>query len=291
MVGLKPTRGRVSAAPANVMMTNPLSIQGSIARSVRDIALLLDIASGPTEGDPFVIPPPSRPFLEEVGVDPGPCRIALSTTRRDGSPVDPECAAAAEAVASLLEELGHHVEPASPPYPLDALSTCMSVYMAAGLAVDVDQRLAHLGRELADDDLEALTRTIYLMGKGLSAAQMVGAMQEVERAARVMGGFFQEHDLLVTPTLACRVPPLGLIDTSDMTSVAAHASVMADLASPYNVTGQPAISLPMGRDRDGLPIGVQLVASFAREDLLIRAASQLEAARPWDTTPVWPAIG
>jgi amidase len=268
-------------------MSNPQSINGALARSVRDAALLLDVAEGHTGGDPFVISAPAGPYCDEVERDPGTCRIALSVSAPNGGSTDPECVAATEAVAATFAELGHHVEIAAPDWPLEALSNSISTFMAAGLAADVGQRLAELGRDLHDDDLELLTRRMFEMGRTLPASAMVVALQDLERAARIIGAFFADHDVLLTPTISRRVPPLGLIDTSDMDSLT-HAAAMATYTSPFNVTGQPAISLPAAVDSEGLPIGVQLAAAFGREDLLIRVASQLERARPWDTAPVWP---
>jgi amidase len=155
------------------------------------------------------------------------------------------------------------------------------------LAVDIDARLAELGRELRDDDLEPLTRQVYEAGKRATGADMVVAHQQLEHTARRVGRFFVDHDVLVTPTVPVPTPPLGLLDTRDPAAMARHAGPIVALTGPFNVTGQPAISLPLGRASDGMPLGVQLVAAFGREDVLLRIASQLEAAAPWDTRPAW----
>jgi amidase len=166
----------------------------------------------------------------------------------------------------------------------------MQIYMAAPMAADIDSFLHSKGRELRDDDLESLTRYIYEMGKEARAVDLAHAAGELERAAQEIGAFFSDYEVLVTPTLSRQVPPLGLLDTMNMSSIAAHAGAFSALTSPYNITGQPAMSLPLGFDSNGLPVGVQFVAAFGREDLLIRLASQVEQVAPWRTTPVWPPV-
>ncbi len=288
LVGLKPSRGRTPFAPRRVAMAYPLGVNHVLSRSIRDTALLLDVTAGPVAGDPYVIAPPARPYMEQVGAPPGRCRIAVSTLRPGGDPVHPDCRAAVEDVARGLEDLGHHVEEAAPVYPVEALRLVMRVFMSVPMAADIDARLAALGRPLAEDDLEPFTRMLYQSAASVRGADVVGAHQELEQASWTIGRFFADHDVLLTPTMAEPVPPLGLLDTSDVAVMAQRAGPFAELTSPYNVTGQPAISLPLGRDGNGLPVGVQLVAGFGREDLLLRIASQLEEACPWPTTPAWP---
>jgi amidase len=269
-------------------MSYPLGVNHVLTRSVRDTAVLLDVTAGPVPGDPYVIPPPRRPFVDEDGASPGRCRIALCTSTPPGDRVDADCRAVAEDVAGLASDLGHHVEEAAPVYPLEALQVAMRVFMTGPLAVDVDVRLAALDRGLRDDDLEPFTRMLYEAGKSLTGADVIVAHQELETAARTIGSFFVDRDLLVTPTIARPVPPLGLLDTTDVKAMTRTAASFSALTSPFNVTGQPAISLPLGQDSCGLPVGVQLVAAFGREDLLLRVAAQLEEARAWSARPVWP---
>ena len=289
LVGLKPSRGRVTAAPKRTLLSYPLGINHVLTRSVRDSALVLDLSAGPVTGDPYVIASPSSPWLDEVGLAPGACRIAVDLATPAGEPVHADCAAVVQDVAQLLAELGHRVDAARPAYPVDALSCAMSTFMGTSLVVDVDDRLAVLGRDLRDDDLEPLSRMIYEQARSLTGAAVARAHMELERASRTIGSFFVEHDLLLTPTLARPVPPLGLLDTTNLASIREHAAAYAAMTSFCNVTGQPAISLPLGVDRRGLPVGVQLVAAYGREDLLLRVAAQLEVARPWSMRPVWPA--
>jgi amidase len=290
LVGLKPTRGRTPAWPRRTAFSYPLGVNHVLTRSVRDTALVLDLTAGPLPGDPAVTPPPARPFLEEVGAPPGRLRVALGLGRPDGGPVHPDCRAAAEATARLLESLGHEVEVGEPEWPADALRTAMSALMAAPLAADVDDRLAELGRPLAAGDLEPMTLLMYEGAKRMPAVDLVRALQELERAARTIGAFFTGHDLLLTPTISQPVPPLGLLDTTNPASMMEHGAAYSAFTGFANTTGQPAISLPLAVDATGLPIGVQLVAAFGREDLLLQVAAQIEQATPWSTRPVWPAV-
>jgi amidase len=196
--------------------------------------------------------------------------------------------AATEQAAKLLESLGHDVEVAAPEWPADALRMAMTVFMSAPLTVDVDARLAELGRALADDDLEPMTRMVYENGKRLSATDVVAAHQELERAAHVLGRFHQTYDLVLTPTLAQPVPPLGTLDTTRLEAMAEHGPAYSSFTGVANVTGQPAVSLPLATDSTGLPLGIQLMAAFGREDVLLRISAQVEAAQPWSIRPVWP---
>jgi amidase len=290
LVGLKPSRMRTPSRPRLASFAYPLAVNHVLTRTVRDSAVLLDIGAGPVAGDPYAAPPPARRYAEEVGAPVERLRVALQTTMPNGDPVDDACAAAATATAKLLSELGHDVvDDTAPAYPLDALAAVMSVCMIAPMTAEIDARLGELGRALQEDDLEPFTRILYDVGKTLDAAAVVRALQDVERAGQVIGEFFVEHDVLVTPTVARTVPRLGVLDTTVPESMYTNAAAYSAMTSPFNATGQPAMSLPMDVDDDGLPVGVQLVAAYGREDLLLRLGAQLESARPWPTTPVWPA--
>jgi amidase len=290
LVGLKPTRGRVPAAPAYAAFSSPLSVAHAITRSVRDSAVLLDVAAGPVPGDAFVIEPNARPYVDEVGADPGVLRIAIDIRTPSGEDVHPDHAAAVHRTASTLRELGHEVVEARPRYPFDAILDALRTLFGITTSAQVDARLAELGRPLDDTaDLEPFTFMIYASAKGLTGEDLHEAYTSLERAAREMGAFFVDHDVLVTPTVARPAPELGLLDVTDLQAMSSHAGKYAALTGPYNVTGQPALSLPLATDGDGMPIGVQFVASFGREDVLLRLGSQLEAATPWDARPRWPA--
>jgi amidase len=166
----------------------------------------------------------------------------------------------------------------------NALNTVMS----AALVVDVERRLAELDRDLAAGDLEPMTLMMYEATKQMPATAFVLALQDVDRAARTMDALHDTYDVLLTPTVSQPVPPLGLIDTTNPASVIEHAASYAAFTGVANVTGQPAISLPLATDSDGMPCGVHFVARSDDEEVLLRLASQLEQAAPWSTAPVWP---
>lgn len=288
LVGLKPSRARTPKAPRRAAFTGPMSVDHALTRSVRDSALLLDVAAGPLPGDAYRAPPPARPFVDEVGADPGRLRIAVSTTRPDGTPADAVCAGAATDLAELLAGLGHEVVEAAPPYPTDAMQAVMQFFSAAPMTAAIDELLRDLGRDLRDDDLEPFTRLLYDYGRDARGVEVLTGLDEIERVGQELGPFFVDHDLVLTPTLPVPPPPLGLLDTTDIEAMYTHAGAISAFTSVWNITGQPAVSLPTGRTPDGLPVGVQLVAALNREDLLLRVAAQVEAAQPWPTAPARP---
>jgi amidase len=243
-------------------------------------------------GDPYYAPPPARPFTAEVGTEPGPLRIGLRTVAPLGTcETDSECVAAAEDAARLLESLGHTVEPASPTALDDAsLFGQFFVVLTTSVVNDVREISAKAGRAVGPDDVEPLTWMYYEMGLQHSASAYLEAIDNMHKWSRSVaiwweptdsggGGF----DLLLTPTMAEPPPALGdVVGTKDDPARgAARATPFAAYCAPFNVTGQPGISVPLHWSASNLPIGVQLVAPYAREDLLLRVASQLEAARPW----------
>ena len=289
LVGLKPTRGRTPTFPYVGALSSPLSVQHALTRSVRDSALLLDVAAGGMPGDPVVAPLRSRPFLDEVSAPPSRLRVAFSLARPDGGPVHPDCAAAVRQLADLLMSLGHEVEEAAPAVPPEGVMTALATGMAAPLAARVDAWLETTGRTLGDDDLEPFTRVLYDVGKSLTGVDVVRALEAVEVVGHAVGPFFERYDLLLTSTVAEPAPALGLLDTKRPEAMYQRAGDFSAMTSIYNVTGQPAISLPTARDRSGVPIGTQLAARFGNEALLLCVAAQIEETQPWSTAPAWPA--
>jgi amidase len=280
LFGLKPSRGRVPNAPAADGFAYAFACQHALTRSVRDSAALLDAVAGPLPGDPYAAPAPVRPFLEEVGADPGRLRIGWTTTSARGLGADPECAAVTADAARLCEALGHHVDEVEFAYDADAFTAAQSVIMAANARAVIDRRLATLGRPLADDDVEPFTHVLYDMAGARTASELVIALETVERLGRQTAANFDGYDVLLTPTLLCRVPELGWADTTRPETMV-HASAFTAFAGVFNATGQPAMSVPFGVDTAGLPLGVQFAAPFGAEAVLLRLAAQLEAAAPW----------
>jgi len=279
LVGLKPTRGRGTLAPELGEYWGPLTHEHVVTRSLRDCAAVLDAVAGPAPGDPYTAPPPLRPFAREVGADPGSLRIGLVTSSALFE-IHSDCIRAVEATARLLEELGHRVEPVQPP----ALGRAeIGPWITAGIARDLDRWSEITGDKIGSDDVEPLNWMMAEAGRSLNGAQYV-ALEEVAWAwaREVQQPWSEGLDLLLTPTAALPPPPLGwLAPTVEPFELLQRLGQQTVFTLPFDVTGQPAISLPLHWNDAGLPIGVQLVAATCREDLLFRVGAQLEAARPW----------
>jgi amidase len=287
LFGLKPSRGRVPNAPFLEAFSYPVGCTHSLTRTVRDSAALLDVVSGPAPGDAVTVAPPARPFLEEVGADAGRLRIGFTTITARGTNADDDLVAAVARTAALCESLGHSVEEAAFTYDAEAANGALAAVMSVNVAFAVDARLGELGRELHDDDLEPFTRVLYDGGRAMSGSKVIGALQQLERTSREVAPYFEQYDLLLTPTLSICVPELGWVDTRRPDTMV-NASAFSAFTGVFNTTGHPAMSLPAGVDGNGLPIGVQFVARLGDEATLLRLASALEMAAPWPTTPVVP---
>lgn len=286
LVGLKPSRGRTSLGPEVGDSWNGAVAEHVLTRSVRDTATVLDAVHGYMPGDPYVAPAPPRPFAQEVGADPGRLRIGLMT-RAPGSivPVDAECAAAAESTATLLESLGHSVH-SSFPEALDEVefNEHFGAVVTGCTARDLDYWGKKLGRELVAEDVEIHTWTLAGMGRRVSAVTYLAAVAWLQSFTRRVERWWGDgFDLLLTPTMAVLPPPLGEMKPTPQDPLRGflRSTPVVAFTAPFNVTGQPAISLPLQMSASGLPIGVQLVASYGREDLLLRVAAQLEKTQPW----------
>jgi amidase len=286
LVGLKPSRGRVSLGPLLGDAWHGLAIEGVVCRSVRDSAGVLDAIAGAMPGDPYAAPVQNRPFVQEVGADPGKLRIGMMKRTPQGSAtLHPDCVAAVEETARLLESLGHHVEQ-SHPGALDETDFAgfFTDVVASHTVAALDQIGALLGRKLNAEDVELWTWQMASRGFGLSAAQYLIAINWLQLWSRRVADWWSNgFDLLLTPTIAEPPVPLGTFVAHPEHPSKGFSRLMNAIpfTPPYNVTGQPAISLPLTWNAEGLPIGSQLVAAFGREDLLIRVAAQLEQARPW----------
>ncbi|MGH9012562.1 MAG: amidase [Acidimicrobiia bacterium] len=286
LVGLKPTRGRTTLAPDHGEYWGPLTHEHVLTRTVRDSAAVLDAVHGPAPGDPYTAPAPARPYADEVGRDPGELRIGLRTQGTSGGPgAHPDCVAAVEATAKLLESLGHVVEPETAG-GLDGpeLGANFALVFSTIVARELDRWSARLGRTIALDELEPLNAMSAEMGAAITAAQYLGAIEGLHSWSRGVAAWWAEgNDVLVTPTIPEPPVPLGELSASapDQFGVLMRLGGLTSFTAPFNVTGQPAVSLPLHWNDDGLPIGVQLVAAYGREDVLIRLASQLEQAKPW----------
>ena len=281
--GLKPTRGRNPLGPNFGDIMGGLVVEHALTRSVRDSATILDATAGPAPGDPYVAPPPARPFPEEVGTPPGRLRIAFSESSALGGPVRPECREAVHEAAALCEELGHRVVEAAPAVDAERFMASFMALWAGGCAWGVDGLAIVIGKPPAAEEFEPLTWALYERGKGVGAAEYLLALQGLQQLARRIAGFFLEHDVWLTPTLAEPPFELGTLDypAEEIDAAIYRAFAFTPFTSLFNVTGQPAMSVPLHWSPAGLPIGVQFAARYGDEATLFRLAAQLEEARPW----------
>ena len=281
--GLKPTRARNPSGPLVGEAWSGMATAHALTRSVRDSAALLDATNGPAIGDPYWAPPPARPYLDEVGADPGRLRIAVMTGAPGGGKVDPECVAAAEAAAELCAELGHRVEEADPGIDFDVVRHVMRLFMACQVRAMIELRYQALGRAVDGSDVEAVAWAFAQEADTRSGAEYARAVQLMHGLGRALDGFLHDWDVLLTPTLARAPWPLGVISMMDPDVDRYFDALMAHIpfTPPFNMSGQPAMSVPLHWSEDGLPVGVQFAARFGAEDILFRLAAQLEQAHPW----------
>ena len=258
-----------------------LAAQHAVTRTVRDSAALLDAIAGPMPGDPYFATRPTRPYLDEVTTEPGPLRIAFARSAPNGTPLHPDCIAAVEYAARLCEQLGHRVEEASPQFDAPALERGFQQVFAANTMANIARAT---GGAMPDPALvEPLTYALALRARTIDAAQYILAIHALHRQARGIAGFFERYDLWLTPTLA--QPPTAIghfdIESSDVERWIAQLSAYIPFTYLFNVTGQPAMSVPLWWGSDGLPIGCQFAARYGDEPILFRLAGQLERAQPW----------
>jgi amidase len=279
LVGLKPSRGRISQGPRIGEGWAGATTDGVVSRSVRDTAAMLDVISGRRTGDPYVAAPPTRPFADEVGVDPGRLRIGLAPSHT-GVQTDPECVAAVEAAGSLLEQLGHDVELAQPDAFFDAeFSRHFVTIVAVATAVDFVNMGDAIGRPIEETDVEASNWLMGSIGRSISAADYIASLNWVHAWSRRLQAWWDDFDVLVSPVIAVPPPPIGWL--SDPEHGTERLTSILQFTAQFNVSGQPAVSLPLHSSHTGLPVGVQFVGPIDDEALLIRLAAQLETAAPW----------
>ncbi|HEY2774599.1 MAG TPA: amidase [Candidatus Binatia bacterium] len=284
LVGLKPTRARSTLGPGFGEFWWATTHEHALTRSVRDSAGILDAIRGPAPGDPYTAPAPERPYAQEVGRDPGRLRIGIHTIRPGiGTPAHPDCVRAVEETARVLEGLGHIVEQSAPDFRVSEDNAVFTMFTTS-IARDIDRWSSRIGRTISLEEIEPTNALAVEIGRSTSATQYVEATENLQRDARTLaswwaGGF----DILLTPTLAeppWPIGPLGPGGAEPMETIR-RWTVYSPFCMPFNMSGQPAVSLPLSWNDDGLPIGVQAVAAYGREDLLIRLGCQLEQALPW----------
>lgn len=304
LFGLKPSRGRTPTGPRRGQLWRGAAVEHVLSRSVRDSATMLDATHGADPGSAFEIPDPVGPWADEVRTDPGRLRIAWNTVPCVDTPVDPECVAAVHRTVELLAALGHEVVEDHVAIDGQLLSRDFLIIVAGELGSDVAEATAAMGRAPRRGELEPSTRALSLVSGALSARDFSGAIRRLEVMGRDVGDFFEKYDLVLTPTLSTPPPRIGAIGPTAaeerqldllgmfgsgrlikwaglIDKAAQNALDFVPWTPVYNITGHPAMSVPLHTTPDGLPVGVHFVARFAREDVLFRLAGQLEQARPW----------
>jgi Asp-tRNA(Asn)/Glu-tRNA(Gln) amidotransferase A subunit family amidase len=282
LFGLKPSRGRVSLAPAGEGWGG-LSVQHALTRSVRDSALLLDIACQPQPGDPYWLDPPRTPFVQEVGRDPGKLRIGFTTDALVWGELMPPNVKAVRDAARLCESLGHHVEEARPDVEFQQMALHANTAVSSAVAATLEAEAARRGSPIRPDEVETLTWQIYEAGLAFTGVQVAQAIQHLHALGRQLAAFFERYDILLLATNAKPPVPKGSIDTNaaDLSGYAEALYTFIPNTQPFNIGGQPAMSVPLAWTDDGLPVGVQFVARGGGEATLFRLAGQLETAQPW----------
>lgn len=283
LFGLKPTRGRNPAGPDQGEGWGGLSVEHAVTLSVRDSALLLDLTSGPDPGAPYFPPPPADSFLSCVGADPGRLRIGFSLRTPRGYDVHPDCRRAVEETAELCERLGHAVEEASPRWNVVEAGLAYTTVVNSNVARTVADRAEQLGRSPGPDDLEAGIRERVEHGNRTGAVGYLRALATIHGVGREVSAYFDAYHAWLTPTAAAPPPPLGFFDTDsdDTDAFRSRIGRFSPFCSVANMTGQPAMSVPLGRTGSGVPVGVHFLGRYGDEATLLMLAAQLEEARPW----------
>lgn len=283
LFGLKPTRARNPLGPEYGDAINGWACEHALTRSVRDSAALLDPA-GPAAGDPYGVSQPGRRFADEVGADPGRLRIGYTARTPDGAPRHPDCVAALDDAVALCAALGHEMIEADLPGLTPEVGSAIGTVFVAATAWIVQYWIRRLGRCPADDEFEPLTRAYWERGEQVSAAGYLLAIEDCQAFARVVARFLTGIDVWLTPTLS--TPPLRIGEIAStpqepMRSARSGATTVAYAGVVANITGNPAMSVPLWWNADGMPIGVHFLGRYGDEATLLRLAGQLETARPW----------
>jgi amidase len=283
LVGMKPTRGRNPLGPDAGELWSGLVAEHVVTRSVRDSAALLDCTAGEDVGDPYFAPRPRRKFLDEVSIDPAPARIGFSPGTPAGQAAHSDCLEALAGAATLLEALGHHVEEAEPDHDRELTSEVFMGLFAAHNAYAIESGAALSGRTPSTENLERNNLYLLERGRRMSATDLLSVMAQMNGLTRRFAKFFDSYDVWLTPTMATPPPRLGHLyaDMEDTELFFERLWTFNTANTIYNIAGNPAISVPLHWNENGLPIGVMLGAKSGREDLLYGLAGQLERAQPW----------
>lgn len=282
LVGMKPSRGRNSFAPSLGERIGGTVAEHTVSRTVRDHAAILDATGAPAEGDPYFAPPPVRPFLEEVGADPGQLRIAFTYGGATGAVTDDNHRRVLDQTVGALEGLGHSVEEADPPISNDESQVIFRTLMAAN-AAQIIRSHPTKGRLPEEGEVERVVAATAEKGLTVFGHDVFMTQARMHAMGRRMAAFHRDYDVLLTPGLGHLPPKLGWIDMmlDDADEYWDRVAAFSPFTVWFNQTGQPAISLPVGQTETGFPVSVQAVARYADEATLFRLSAQLEHAMPW----------
>lgn len=283
LFGFKPSRGINPSGPDYGEAWNGMSVEHVITRSVRDSAAILDATAGPAAGDPYCGPTFERPFLAALDADPSPLRVAVQTVTAAGNVAHPDCVAAVEDVARLLESLGHSVEEARPTYDAATAGAAFRLLIASNVNAAIREHVARTRREPAPGDFERVNAKLIAEAAGASATDVIAAIWSTHRVGRAVAPFFEQYDVLLAPTVAAPPVPLGELDitSDDLDAYLAKVFGWIPFTALANQAGIPSMSVPLVWNDAGLPIGTCFTAGFGRDDVLFALAGQLERARDW----------
>jgi Asp-tRNA(Asn)/Glu-tRNA(Gln) amidotransferase A subunit family amidase len=283
LFGMKPTRGRNPSGPDVGEGWSGMSTAHVVSRSVRDSAAMLDATAGPDLGAPYWAEPPTRPWLAEVGANPGRLRSAYQTSAFNGSETHPDCVAAVDDAAGLCAELGHDVEAAELTVDAQELGEAILTVVGANVRAMVEDRAAELGREFTLDDIELITYGMAMRAADAPASAYARSVRVVHAAGRRVARFLERYDVLLTPTMA--TPPLEIgrlsLSRADVDGYREDLMRTVGFTQLFNAAGNPAMSVPLSWNAAGLPVGSHFVGRYGDEATLYRLAAQLEEARPW----------
>lgn len=283
LFGLKPSRGLVSFAPEKGEGWGGLSTNHAVTRTVRDSAGLLDVVAGNAPGDPYAAPRPDHGFSARLERPPAPLRIAFTTEPFSDTETDPECVEALEQAVRLCDDLGHTLIEARPKIDASALALAARTILATHVAAALRTRAEELGRPITEDDVEPATWKNLRLAEHLTALDYLEAIETVHATGRVVGGFFEGVDVLMTPTMPAPPQPLGALalDHPEPRVYVENLKRTIGFTQLFNCSGGPAMSVPLAMSSDGLPIGIQFAADLGQDERLLRLARQLEQAAPW----------